>query len=965
MLDEMAVEFLKSPTRETRELPLGIASISSLPSILAQVTNLEPSETTSSSASIDIVPQRSMITEETLVSERESDSIVLDSSKLSNVPKYNIIGLNESVQVSEVLTEELPQETNHVKPTIQSAKTELIPTQSLQISESITHDSLSDLHTHTELPSSAKIQLFTHDAKIVQETISNLSEEGLTLPQTPMSSKAYPTVLSKEYIEVSEVNKIEKELDFDSQIKLPSVTPKYQILPSESIQTSETIAEDRPSKFYPELAVPTESARKVFIEQKSYTTHVLNAPEKEDIYVPGRLPPQQKADILLSTTESLEIAEQPTHEHESELSAEPKPASFTAVDSVTTLEGLTTETVNEAFSTRPFEAEAYETRTATVDFREQTTVSISKIISNETESDLAPFTLAPSAKASPSLSTLSIGESVEPFIHEKETLHQGAPRPYEATAESILEPIENIAVTEVETADTAGRFSPEVMERTETANTTFTLQQSHAVSAVLTNEKEAAFIGKTDQKPAYASTQLDVQNQLEVTTHEINERETTFNTSQIPADQLAKAVPTDMLKSVLIQETTTSLSTSDMPQPTHEISAAQVRTDQLEEKTIAETTIYEGIQEYQKPLQPEQKTANTTLQPNTELIVTEVVTEQKEREGFDAQELAKDYTAKSVPTHSLKSVMVQETLVSDSVDQVLQPTQLTTSASVKDDRLEETIISEAMVLEGTEHYAVPEAPALKTVDTKTEPLEGLVVTEVVTEVREQEGVKAEDIAKDYVAKTSATEALKSVLIEEVQISNRTGELTEPNVQTSAATITRDDLEQTTVMQALILEGLNKLLEDTAPEMKIAETSLSPQRELTITEVFPEQKERDGFDVHEIAKDYVAQQTPSHTLSLGVVETTETADSVGHVSTLSMMQSSAIVKTDQFEEKIVSETMVFEEAKTHEEQEFNTRKAEPSLLPISELVVTEIIAEQREKEGYDVHDIAKDHTTEAV
>ncbi|XP_062534344.1 titin-like, partial [Armigeres subalbatus] len=960
MLDEMAVEFLKSPTRETRELPLGIASISSLPSILAQVTNLEPSETTSSSASIDIVPQRSMITEETLVSERETDSIVLDSSKLSNVPKYNLIGLNESVQVSEVLTEELPQETTHVKPTTHSAKAELIPTQSLQISESITHDSISDLQTHTELPLSAKIELFTHDAKIVQETISNLSEESLTLPQTPMSSKAHATVLSKESIEISEVNKIEKEQDLDSRIKLPSVTPKYHILPSESIQTSETIAEDSPSKFYPELAVPTESARKVFIEQKSYTTHVLNAPEKEDIYVPGRLPPQQTADILLSTTESLQIAEQPSQEHESELSAEPKPASYKAIDSVTTLEGLTTETVNEAYSTRPFETETFETRTATVDFREQTTVSISKIISNETESDLAPFMLAPSAKASTTLSTLSIGESVEPFVHEKETLHQGVPRPYEATAESILEPIENIAVTEIETADTAGRFSPEAMERTEMATAAFTLQQSHSVSAVLTNEKEAAFVGRTDQKLAYASPQLNVQHQLEVTTHEVNERETSFNTSQMPADQLARAVPTDMLKSVLIQETTTNLSTTDMPHTTHETSAAQVRTDELEVKTIAETTVYEGTQEYQKPVPPEQKTVDTTLQPNTELIVTEVVTEQREREGFDAQELAKDYAAKPVPTHSLKSVLVQETLVSDSVDQVPQALQMTTSAVVKDDRFEETVVSEAMVLEGTEQYAAPEIPALKSGHTKTEPLEGLVVTEVITEVREQEGVKAEDIAKDYVAKTSASEALKSVLIEEVQISNITGELTKPDIQTSAATINRDELEQTTVMQALILEGLNKLLEDTTPEMRTAETALSPKRELTITEVFPEQKEREGFDIQEIAKDYVAKQTPSHTLSLVVVETTEATDSVGNVSTLQMMKSSATVKSDQFEEKIVSETMVFEEASKHEEQEFNTKQAEPSLVPITELVVTEVVAEQREKEGYDVHDIAKDY-----
>lgn len=965
MLDEMAVEFLKSPTRETRELPVGIASISSLPSVFSQATNLEPSESTSSSASIDIVPQRSMVTEEILVSEREFDTVVLDSSKLSTVPKYNIIGLNESVQVSEVLTEELPQETSQPKTATHLAKTELIPTQSLQVTESMTHDSTTDLQTHTETPSSAKIELYVHDAKIVQETISNLSEEGLTLPQTPASSKAHRSVLSRESIEVTEVNKIEKEQDFDSQIKLPSVTPKYHILPSESIQTSETIAEDRPSKFYPELAVPTESARKVFIEQKSYTTHVLNAPEKEDIYIPGRLPPQQKADVLLFTTEPLQIAEPAAQERESEFAAMPKPTTYQAFDTLATLEGLTTETVNEAFSTRPFETESYETRTATIDFREQTTVSVSKIVSNEVESELAPFELAPSAKASTCLSTLSVGESVEPFVHEKETLHQGAPRPNEATAEAILEPNENISVTEIETADTTGRFSPEAMDRSEFATTGFTLQQSHAVSAVVTNEKETEFVGKTDQKPAFAATQLDVQNQLEVITHDTSERESDFKAPQMPADQVAKAVPTDMLKSVQVQETTTNVSATELTQPMRETSAAHVRTEELEEKIISETTIYEGTQEYEKPLEPEQKVADATLQPNTELIVTEVVTEQKEHEGYDVKEIAKDYMVKPVPTHSLKSVQVEETLVSDSLDQVQEAPRITSSAEVRDDNFEETVISETMVLEGTEHYTTPEAPTMKSVDTKTEPFEGLVVTEVVTEVREQEGVTVAEIAKDYVAKASATDALKSVLIEEVQITNITSDLVKPDVQTSSATVNRDELEQTTVLQALILEGLDRLLDDTKPELKTAEALLSPNRELTVTEIVAEQKEREGFDVREIAKDYVAKQVPSHTLKSIVVETTEATDSVGNVTELQMIESSATMTTDQFEEKIISETMVFEETRKHEQQEYDTKQAEPSLLPISELIITEVNPEQREKEGYDVREIAKDHTAQAV
>ncbi|KAL1402939.1 hypothetical protein pipiens_005861, partial [Culex pipiens pipiens] len=634
MLDEMAVEFLRSPTRETKELPIGIAQIMNLSSSLDTVTNIERSEPMRSSASIEIVPQKSMTTEETLISEKEYDTLILDSSKLSTVPKYNLIGLNESVQVSEVLTEELPQETHESKPTAQLAKTELIPTQSLQVSESMTHDSASELQPFSSVPSSAKVELYTHDAKIVQETISNQSEENLTLPQAPIASKAHAQVLSKESVEITEVNRIEKEETFDGHIKLPSVVPKYQFLPSESIQTSETVAEDSPSKFYPELAVPTETARKVFVEQKSYTTHVLNAPEKEDVYVPGRLPPQQKADILLYTTEPLQIAEQPTQEHETEFSAALKPTTCNAVDTLATHESLTTETINENYCTKPFESDTFETKTATVDFRERTTVSISNIISNETESELAPFELASSARALPSLSTLSIGQSELPFVHEKETQHLGVPRPNEATAEFSLEPIENLAVTEIETADAAGRFSPEAQERTETASTAYVLQQSHVVSAVQANEKEYEFEGKTDQKPAFAETQLDVQNQLEVISHQISERETLFQAPQMPSDHVAKSTPTDI--------------------------------DQHEQTTVSETMILEDTAQYEAAPKPDAKLAERVVSPIDELIVTEVNPEQKEREGYDVAELARENVAQAVPSHTLKTVVVEEVQPSDS-----------------------------------------------------------------------------------------------------------------------------------------------------------------------------------------------------------------------------------------------------------------------------------------------------------
>uniref|UniRef100_A0A182WJ13 Uncharacterized protein n=1 Tax=Anopheles minimus TaxID=112268 RepID=A0A182WJ13_9DIPT len=960
VVEELASDFLTSPVRETHSLPLEVASVTSESTVLSQVSNLvAPDATVGTSASVKVVPEMALVTEEIFLSERESDTVLLDSTRLATSPHYKLFGVNEPVQVSEVSPQESSLDQGTVAmPQEALATTDIVPVQPLVVSESTLHDSTAVLEKAIENISNATVELVPHDATIVQETVSSQSEKELPVPQRPTPSHAYSNVLSKESLQITEVSRIEKEEIFDGHLKLPTVQPHYQILPSESIQTEETITQDAPSRYYPELVVPTESARPAIVEQKSYTTEVMNAPEKEDTYQPGRLPPQQWADVLLSTKEPLSVTAQQVEESEVEFSATPKLSSYQATGSVTMFENqLTTQLVNDNITTQEFQAQTFEHKRANVEFLERTSVSVSKVLSNEAEASLAPFEVMDSAMAQTTLTALKpVSESTLQFIHEKETLHLGAPRPNEAIATTLLEPIENLAITEIETADTAGRFSPEAVDRSEQASASFVAVQSHTVATVDTNEKEAELPAKTSLPTAYAETQLNLQHTtLEVVQHETVEREFTFQPQAMPLDQVLKPTPTDSLKSVLVQETIANMSAGELQHVTPSSQLARVvRYGEHEEKIVSETTIYETLRSQEDKVKPEEKTAELQL-PSlaNELIVTEVISGQIASDECKLQELAKDQTLKPTPTHSLKTVLVEETVTSEGVDRLdVAQTYGSTTASMKGDELEETIVSETMVLEGTLQFAEPETPAQKSAIANVErPVEGLTVTEIVSEQREQED--AIQTAKDRTAKAVPTEALKSVLIEEVQLSSRADTLETSETHISEAIVKiGDSLEQTIVQEPLILEDVNTLKEDTKPEQKQAETHIQPRTELTITEVIAEDREREGFDVAEIAKDHTARSVPTHTLKSIQVETTDTVDSVANIGAPVIVESLATMQRDQLEEKIVSEQVVLEAVDQYERETFSIRQAVPALEPNTELTITEVMIEQKEQEKVD-------------
>uniref|UniRef100_A0A182K1R7 Ig-like domain-containing protein n=1 Tax=Anopheles christyi TaxID=43041 RepID=A0A182K1R7_9DIPT len=957
--EELAPDFLTSPVREAHSLPLEVASVTSESTVLSQVSNLvEPDTAASTSATVKVVPETAVVTEEIFLSEREFDTMLLDSARLATSPHYNLFGVNEPVQVSEVSPQEssLDQGPQTV-PQQALATADFVPVQPLVVSEPTPQDSTTVLEKLVENLSSATLQLLTHDATIVQETVSSQSERELSIFQRPTPIHAHSNVLSKESLQVTEVNRIEKEDIFDGHMKLPTVQPYYQILPSESIQMEETITQDAPSRYYPELVVPTESARPAIVEQKSYTTEVMNAPEKEDTYQPGRLPPQQWADVQLLTKEPLSVTAQQVGESEVEFTALSKISSYQATGSVTMFENqLTTQLINDNITAQGFQAQPFEAKRANVEFLERTSVSVSKVISNEAETTLAPFEVTDSAMAQTTLTALKpVSESTLQFVHEKETLHQGAPRPNEAIAVTLLEPIENLAVTEVETADTAGRFSPEAIDRSEQAFTSFVSVQSHSVTTVDANEKEADLPTKTAIPCAFAEPQLNLQYQLEVVQHETGEREFAFQPQAIPHDQVLKPTATDSLKSVQVQETIANVSATELHEatPTSQL-ARVVPTGEHEEKIVSETTIYETLRSQEDMIRPEEKTAELQL-PNlaSELIVTEVVSGQTVNEECKLQELAKDQTIKPLPTHSLKTVVVEETVASEGTDRLnIPPTQGTTQANVKGDELEETIVSEAMVFEDTQQYTVPDAPALKSAIANLErPVEGLTVMEVISEQREQEEIIQP--VKDHSAKPVPSETLKSVLIEEVQLSSHAETLQEAESHTSEALVKIGDaLEQTTIQELLVLEDVCKLKEDSKPEQKQAETLLQSRSELTITEVVAEDREREGFDVAEIAKDHTARSVPTHTLKSVQVETTEAVDSVASIVSPNIVESLATLQHDQLEEKIVSEQLVLEGLNQYEQETFGMRQAVPAFEPNSELMVTEVVVEQKEQEKVD-------------
>lgn len=950
VLDEEVVrDFEVDIIKSVKQLPTNVPIEHSEIVGLNKITNLGPGEPTKGQAEVKILQQTSAITEEVVVNESEERStftITKQEQKISTTASPL-----ESIQISEVELKDTIADIVPSKPEpTQQIRTDFVPNQSLIITESNTTDTVGDFVSTKSIETKANIEFSVHDAKVISQAIVSHHEEEMETKSQPTKIVATEDILPVEGIEITEVHKAEAEKEFEGTLKTQPALATRSIPESEYMEVTEVFSEDKPSKYYPELVVATEVATKSFVTQKPYVTQETNAPEKEDVYVPGRLPPQQLANISLQSVLPISVTEPAVQDAEKEFSGTFIPESMNVSQEFTTFESITTSVVDTQQSETTLEHTDVDKRTATVDYLEKITVSTSIVNVAESEEKLLTPTETKSLQPNFNYSSMPIPDVSQPFIHEYEDDFVARKRPDAHTGKQIIEPIDTFETLDTYPISSTLPFEGKPEIKGSEASFSYQLQESTEVTTIVSHDKETDFIAKPISESTTAMPIVDTQRSIQVMAPETAEREEIFIAPEMIDSHQATINPTHTLKSIVVEETDVSDSVDKVVTNVPSTTTAKVVSTQMEQMMTSEVTPFEGLTEFKHKEKPEEYTAETALNTQKYIQVTEQMSSERE-DNLKVENKSESQTAKAVPSDTFKSIVVEEIQSEMNTDDVKLEKAPSSKAKIVSDEMEETQISETTAFEDVVNIKPTEKPE-SVVATKSIDLQKSIQVIATESSEREEKFEKEERFDGQIAKQAPSQAFSSLIVEEVEPIQGTSDMNRIEPVTSTAKVRSTEREEMIVSEVQPFDGISDLKYKESPEQFSAAEVLDMRKSIEVTTQIPSEHEQtletNKFDSH------TAKPVNLDTLKSIIVEEVEPSLSTDKVVHTETPQSVAKVLSSEMEEKQITEVVPFEGI---------TQLKEIDKLP--DTVATEVLDEMRSIEVSEYKTAEKEDTFNAA
>lgn len=909
IVDEVVDDLNIIAPDQFQQTPMELSKEQSEVEAIDTSTHLAPGKPDQVEASVSILPQSAIVTQEIHTTETEESTSFALSKKLKRVSISSETVVREAIEISEIDVKEKSHEIPiKEKPTKQKVKQSFRPNQSIEVSESITNDNVSKIISKKEDTTKATIDYEVHDATIISETIVSQSETELITEQKTGTQKATEYKEPVSGIEITEVHEVENETELKPKQQKP-VQARYQLTESEPIEITEIITENTSDKYYPEIVVATEVATKSIVEHhKPYVSQEMHAPEKEDIFVSGKLPPQQLADVSLETRETVSISEQHIQETEQTLMPTKKPKTANATDTYTTHESLQTALVDAQHPAKPIPESVYERKHATIDVAERLTVSTSIVDVSESENRLYTPDETKTLQANLSYTLLESSQSSETFANEKELELQQDKRPTSSIATKLVEAADAAVVTEDAPLDTVSPLRRRKESKSNEASITYQLQDATEITSVVSHDKETDFKSKPRAEQSTATTGYDVLRSVQVTTQEIAEKEEHLEITETADSVQAKTITSHTLTSATVEEVEPSDTIEEVaPIQRQPKTVKQAQLDQHEETTVSETIPFDGVSEFKTKIKPDLFTATTILDEQKSIQVTTQTTTEQEQ-SFDVQSMLSQ-VATTLPTDTLRSIVVEEVEPSLSTESVRARKPSTAAAKIISTEIDETSVTEVIPYEGLKELQVTTKPvpirATHTLDTHKS-----------VQVIEQQTSDKEDVFKSiknlesHIEPTQSTQIQKSVIVEEVQLSYGTHDVQDTDNHVTHAKIISSELEQTLVSETIPFEGYKDFKAGDRPLEGVATPALDLHKSLQILTQETAEKET-ITDIKTKADSHIATEIPRDTLKSIVVQEVEVSQTTSDVHTESKSTTNARVVSTELEQTETTEVTSYE------------------------------------------------------
>lgn len=907
LLDEEVVrDFEVDLIKPVQQLPTNVPVEHSEIVGLNKTTNLGPGEPTKVQAEVKVLHQSSTITEEIVATESEERS-----SFSINKPERKVSTSRsalESLQVSEVELKDTIAEIVPSKPEpTQQIRADFVPNTSVIITESNTTDTVGDFVSTKSIETKANVQFSVHDAKVISQAIVSQQEEEMESRPQPTKLVATEDVSSVEGIEITEVHKAETEKEFSTNLKVQPGQATRSIPESEYMEVTEVFSEDKPSKYYPELVVATETATKSFVTQKPYVTQETNAPEKEDFYVPDRLPPQQLANISLQSVEPISVTEATVQDTEKAFTGTFIPESMNVTQEFTTFESVTTSVVDSQQSEIAFENIDLDKKRANVDYTENLSVSTSIINVAESEEKLLTPTEAKSLPPSFNYSSMPISDISQPLVHEHEDDFVALKQPNAQTGKQIIEPTDAFETQDTYPISSTLPFEGKPEVKGNEASLSYQLQESTEVTTTVSHDKETDFVSKPMAESTTAVSIVDTQRSIQVISQETAEREETFRAPEMLDSHQATVNPTHALKSIVVEEIDVSHSVDNVVDNQPSTTTAKVVSTQMNEMMTSEVTLFEGLTDFKPKEAPEKFIADTALNTQKYIEITEQTPTEKE-DKLKVDDRSESQNARAVPSDTFKSIVVEEIQSAMSTDDVKLESAPSTKAKLVSDEMEETQVSETTAFEDVAHIKPTEKPE-SVVATKSIDLQKSIQVMAPQSSEREENFEKTDLFDSHIAKQAPAQPLSSLIVEEVELLQATSDVTRAEPLTSTAKVKNTERDEMIVSEVQPFDGITNLKPKESPEQVNAVEVLDMRKSIEVTTQIPSEHEKnfesDRFETQ------TAKPATLDTLKSITIEEVEPSMNTDEMEHKQIIQTTAKVLNSEMEEKQISEVVAFE------------------------------------------------------
>lgn len=906
--DEVVEDMPITSVIRHRPMPTDMSSVHSEVHSTDTTTLLAPGRPAEVQASVSILPQTALVTEETVITETEKNTSFTTSGNQKQVSVSTTAQrVQDSVEITEIDTTERSDELlANERPSTQQSKTKFVQNQSVVVSESVAQDNLTNLITAKTIEDTANVDYLIHDAKVVSEIITS-QRETLLEPVRTIGTIASEHIAPLEGIQITEVEQVETESEYIPKSKTPMSKAKFQLTESEPVEVTEIVTENTSDKYYPEIVVATETATKSIVSQKPYVSEVMHAPEKEDIFVPGKLPDEQSADVLLQTRETITVTQQTVQETEESFTGKMKPKTVKATDSYTTFDSVTTDVADTQMPAPNFEQPLVERKQATVEVDERLSVSMAFVDISESEQRLLTPDETKTTLASLKYSLLETSESSQPFINEQESVFIEDTKKT-VSAKPVFEPSDAVVTEDSYSMDTIQPLQQRKESKCTEASFSYQLQESTEVTSIESHDKETEFKTKPMLEEMKATRGYDVLRSVQITAQEISEKEDIFDITETLSSHKAQAIPSHALTSATVEEVETSLTTNDVLHAIVPLTTPKVTSGELEETHVTETVPFEGFTDLKLSERPEQVIASEIFNKRKSIQVTTHDASEKE-EHLDLKEKLKSQKATTVQDDTFKSVIIEEVETALTTSDVAPSLLYPTTAKLVSSNAEEMSVSEVIPFEGVKDLKKDERPeqiiANRSLDIHRS-----------VEISEQELSEKEDVFRSiknlesHITPTMPKETLRSIIVEQVELSQVATDVNRLDQKLTTAKVINTELEQTVVSELIPFEGIQDLKPKDRPTEALATEAYDICKSVQVLEQEIVEKEQ-KLDTIVNSGSHMASSIPAETFKSIMVEEVELSQVATDVTNQDQPTTTAKVTRSEMEQTFTSEVTSYE------------------------------------------------------